>query len=471
MLNGTPRQGPAVMNRNWEDICSSDNLAFRAACNAVADPDLRPLKKRVIERLCQDREAKALFRGLWQDVGNDQNGQQVEAFFRILANNSAWQTLVNEAVGREKSWLDLLRSKYFITDPAKFLDWFVAFAEKLWDKHHPAARTATSIALSLSTLFIVHHYERPVYDELTLPIRAIFTGDQPSIPVSLLPSTDGNPVRVVLAPSVGGPPVKVDFVPSNDGKGIPVALHVEPDSKAVKVQFVADGGIDGGNEYKDALNSLVTQLNKANNSLRGAAADLRVLSHQSVGSDLDDMSKTFHTVANSLSDTTSNLKNFDRRMSDLGQAYADAAAGRSVQTGLQIKDINQKLQVVARANASQREMIPLVLQAGASKSIVLPMFDSASGRSSSTIVTISASKVNGAGNANSIQLAVSSKDPNLGQVTSAPASPEIWADAKEGDVLALASLGWRLTVNGVERHWFRKPYIRMTLSPEAGPIS
>ncbi len=395
----------------WSAHCRATVLGFRAACNAVVEPSLRPVRIRVAERLSKSKEAKELFGKHW---GGDEG---VDAFWVSLTKDECWRTLVIEAIEQNRRWSNLLKVK-----PS---EWGSSLLEKLRDKGHPGARAATATLATFSTLWAAHAVAP---NAITLPVS--------------LAASDRKPLTL---------PIKLS---SDQGGEYSLKIKVDPGENPIPLRFVAGGGTQGAGT--DVLQNLTDQLVISNRSLNQTATYLNKIASQPVAPELGQMQDAIAQVSKTIQSTSDKLQTIDGRLETLNATYAERADAQAKKAEVEASSVTRDLAIVALASASHNPPVQLAIAEHSSQSVVLPSFEPTSGQSSSKTITIMVGGVSGSGGSLSVPLRLSSS-PN-------PVNSTV------GDVLDLGPLPWKLTVNAIERHFFSPDIVRVTLSPEIKPI-
>jgi hypothetical protein len=78
----------------WDTHRQEEDLWFREACDAAAEPAVRPLSRRVLRRLAETEEARLV----WSRVAGQCRVESAMVFFTRLVTDARWRTLVSEAV-------------------------------------------------------------------------------------------------------------------------------------------------------------------------------------------------------------------------------------------------------------------------------------------------------------------------------------------------------------------------------------
>jgi hypothetical protein len=424
----------ALNSVSWANLCTPNELAFRAACNSVVDHSLRPVKRRVIERLSNSPEAQDLFKKFWSAAVVPSTSFPAENFFTLLVKDPLWQTIVSEEVDNEHSWKDLFNGNFF-KEGAKVKDWFRSFLEKLGGKDHPAARALTAATLGLS-LVVGVKYEKP---------------DMLTIPVTVAPSYDSKGDRITF--KVDTDPVKVSLTASATSADIPVQLRLLPDEKPVRINFVSDGQLKGN--LTDGLVEITKKLGATNASLKQAASNLKLIATQPVHADLVGLSKTLAGVEQNISATTLQLTETNSKLADLKSTYETQSENEASNSQNAVQNINQRLGILTKASARRQDATRLILEEGTVRSlVVLPYLDPASGQETSRDIRISVVSIGGNDKDKTVSLTITPKNEE----------PVAY---KEGDNLSLLPVPWTLTVNSIQKHWYGRNSVTLTFTPES----
>ncbi len=213
---------------SWSALCHSANADFRGICNAVVDVKMRPVKRRVIERLGRSMEAQAVFRRTWrratrEDTPADRVDEDL--FFDLLSRSNTWSILVLEGIDREKRWRDPFSASGF----ANIVERFRALAEKCFGEHADTGRrVAASAIVGVGSLVVVHSYAPKVLDKVTLPIHVAW-------------AENTAPLAVRFSPEGSMPPIKPTFAGPQGETTIPVRLTSPTDQSPLRIHFEADG--------------------------------------------------------------------------------------------------------------------------------------------------------------------------------------------------------------------------------------
>jgi hypothetical protein len=407
---------------SWEALCAPDKLAFRAACNTVVGPSLRPIKRRVIARISSSKEARSLFVQSWERFKNLETSDTAK-FFELLTALPVWQTLVIEEIAAEHRWTDL-----FSKNAEGFVEKSKALIEKLWDKYqHPTARALSAFALGLGTIYVAN-------GSLTIHVKPVLSqGDE--IPVVFRPSNDKD-----------AKPIPVSFVPTADVKGIPVKLELDSDDKPIKLRFDCNG------KPADEIAYVVEQLQISNRSLAQVASGLNSVAKASAALDGADLRSKLKDISTNISSNATKLKEIHDGI-EKGLGDQSAVAKREAEY------VDQHLGVMATAAAIHRNIVPLVIDQGGSQSIMLSSFDPVTGRSESKIVDVHVSKITQGKAGKLVPLAVTSENQTLSQLH----------DRKEGEVISLQGVPWKLAVNAIDKHWYRSR-VSVTFVQDMTPV-
>jgi hypothetical protein len=87
----------------WDTHRQEEDLWFREACDAVAEPAARPVSGRVLRRLAETEEARMV----WSRVAGECAAGSPIVFFESLVSDARWRTLVSEIVDRERHRVEL----------------------------------------------------------------------------------------------------------------------------------------------------------------------------------------------------------------------------------------------------------------------------------------------------------------------------------------------------------------------------
>jgi hypothetical protein len=87
--------------RNFHD---PKNLAFRAACTGAAPPLTHPITGRVIQRIYDSDDAKAILMRLWDTMQANGTAVSHHRLAAALTEDLCWQTLVHEEVNAIRSF-------------------------------------------------------------------------------------------------------------------------------------------------------------------------------------------------------------------------------------------------------------------------------------------------------------------------------------------------------------------------------
>lgn len=429
---------------SWSDVCVANQLAFRAVCNSAIDPSRRPLKKRVIERLSDSPEAKDLYRTHWVSASHLQ-GSQPENFFKLLGSDILWQTKVAEEVESERSWKDLSNGKFF----GKFRDWTSALFEKLAGKEHPAARALTAATLGLSLVVAIKSVG-PV-DTLTIPVSVVATYDKKAAPITL---------------KLAGDSVKVNLEPVTDSIAktqVPIQLQLIPDKTAVPINFVSGG--ESGGRPKDALTEVTKKLESSNVVLRQAAASLDLMAKQPVHSDLTKLYANLDSVSQNVFQTRSKLDDVNRTLAELKTSYETQSREQVLTSKNEGQNIDQKLKILARASANQRDAFDMSFQENTCRTVLLPHFDPDSGQETSIVAGIDVRGIREDGKSRTV---------NIDRRTEGSCDPAVVAgpshDYSEGKRIPLNPEPWNLTVISIERNWYGRRSATLRFTPESSAI-
>jgi hypothetical protein len=388
---------------SWESVCSEGRVEFRAACNQIIDPSLRPIKKQVIRRIIDSSEARELFKDLWMRADS-----RSDVFLDMLSRSASWQTLVAEHMEVDHSWVSLLNWKSF---GGHLWQWLKSLVQKLLDRHHPAARAATTVLIALGTLRGVQYVAPTLYGELSMPIRTSFSGQGITVPVTFTPT--GN---------------------------VPVVLNVSSDGTPVKLHFAEDNA--GGSP--DGLNRLIAELHDSNQSARQIASNLQVVAQHAPQLDTIARDKTLQGMFQL---ATNQVEIFHQNLNDFKKWYDSTLTTQG-------HNVSQQLGVLALASSSHA--IPLILRQNSKQSVVLPSFDAVSGKSSVQVIELEIGKII----SNSSGLSVNVRVTPQGQQASIQT-------VKEGQEFPIKSSDWKMIVNSIESHRLGKHLVQITLSLDA----
>jgi hypothetical protein len=163
----------------------TNSIVFEAACNQAVDSSLRPIRRRVInrlrDRLRSDPEVASLFAAVWTITQTQADEPPTPAalmesrFVELIASDPQWKTQVLDAVVEERRWSDLWSK---VQTP--FFDRVASLLEKLTSPDHPVAKRTTaalaSFAAALLTIWLpVGITGRPdIYEKLLGPLAKIF---------------------------------------------------------------------------------------------------------------------------------------------------------------------------------------------------------------------------------------------------------------------------------------------------------
>lgn len=204
---------------------SAEDLAFRAACNAVVAENKRPLRRRIIERLAALAETSRLMAEL--EVEASIRGGNV---FDQLMKEPRWQTLVAETVANTRDWGALPANGWWEKLLAKLPDVFAS-----GDK--PATRLVVAAVASVSVGGVGGWGGYKIAD-MQAGVKLKVTAEGTEIPVSLVP----NKIEDVSIP------VKVDL-------------------QAAPQPLVVDVSADVGDAYRKEMARIFAQLSQANTTL------------------------------------------------------------------------------------------------------------------------------------------------------------------------------------------------------------
>ncbi len=307
-------------------LCVPEELRFRAACNAAADPSYRPLKLRVIRRLSDFDHFGSLFDKLWAAARASE-----EAFFEALGHDPLWQTAVAETAVNERSWLSLANKDFWqkgsnkISD--KVWDWSLAAIEKLWDrKHHPATAMISTIALTLAIPLAVSQIFPNLYRELTKPIRVAVIPDLQELDKGY------NDFKARLEKD-------------------PLSIQVRPAVDAIPIKFVGDPVEVTTKDQQ--LQEALRQLKSGTLTLRQIASSMSSIQRTSVALNGKDLSDKLSKIADNVSQTTVALNNANLELESVKKTL-----GRQNERGIQVSadeaaQIDKSLQILARSSARQ----------------------------------------------------------------------------------------------------------------------
>lgn len=214
------------------------SIDFRAACNEALPASLRPIQPRVIERLCDatrktGREAETIVGRIIgrEGIPEDFDLPGDAPFWRDLAADPAWKTLVLEAVEAELSWSGLLEPGHRLTD------WIGSAVEKWWDHRHPVTRNAGIAALSTLSFLgstvairgVVHLTVPPsVREELhdlgSIPLKVEWS-QPPALPVVKFDTTSLTLPKLEVDPALPKLELAQPIVVQQDSRGIVVQLQ------------------------------------------------------------------------------------------------------------------------------------------------------------------------------------------------------------------------------------------------------
>jgi len=242
--------------------------AFQAACNVAVESSMRPIKKRVLnrlKRLCvDDMHASKLPCQAWEQAESEVLKQPElpwrerlvqNRFVELLGNDPQWKNLVLSAVIQERRWSDLWTHGYEM-----FSDRLLSLLEKLVSPHHPAARVTTgaltSIVAVLAAAWIPHAIGTPdLYEKMFRPLLGPLQTTY-VVPIDLKPQADNEAVVHVkiivdndkliasLTPVIKPNDLKVTLHPGTDApiKFIPqIQYPIESSEKANSVQTQISG--------------------------------------------------------------------------------------------------------------------------------------------------------------------------------------------------------------------------------------
>ena len=148
-----------------------NSLGFRAACNEGAPPVWRPVNVRVLSRISEDGQAKAIVDRVWRNVcfaSSELNppfagiqsretdhliDERDRLFFvwKALSEDLAWKALVLEKIIEEHKWRDSWK-----TITQKPLEGIQSLIEKFWSKENPTTRSAGITLTAFLTLVAGH---------------------------------------------------------------------------------------------------------------------------------------------------------------------------------------------------------------------------------------------------------------------------------------------------------------------------
>jgi len=399
-----------------------ENLAFRAACNAVAPALNQPIKIRVVKRIYNSSEAQLLLVRVWNGVGVVSDC----AFAKALTDDLCWKTLVLEAISHDRSWGNIFQS----TDGKKISDYLKSFFEKIRDgANNPAAKTASAIVLSVAGIGVTNKLTSGL---LTIPVKASLSQD--ALPLGL--KIDGIEKPLTVQYQATSTP-------------IPVNLQFGAEGKPIGVQFAEDG------EPSRTIHDIATQLTATNQSISSASLNLRDLPNRSFTVDTRDLDNSIAGISSRIADTTGRLNDLNEKMKSL-QADLDASVKTQQEDAKQqAQALNRSLQAVGKA--SQRNIIPLTLRLGTPQSAVLPYLNAVSGETSTTTVDF---------------LVTAIGRDRQGRFVRLTSTPEKGVQQSimlhEGLSAGLINQPrYRISLNSTSRKWLVSKVAEVTLTPEA----
>jgi hypothetical protein len=407
----------SIENDPWNEWCSVTELAFRAACNVVAEPRSRPVKRRVIGRLSGSTEAQRLFAEVGEEVARRNGPLSESAFFEELVARREWATLVVEAISAEHRWGDLFG------DFPSAVDHVQAFWEKCLGKDaSTAARVASTVALGLGSLVTVH-WVAP--ETLHLPVHVEWTGDKNPLLVSLTPDESGSPIAL----TVKGPEGET---------ALPVRIEASSEDKPIKLHFEADE-LNGATPAA-ALNDVSAQLKRTNQALEATTVRIQDL-----------VRLTSDTNPRGVLHELKNLGNEVDKLTVVVQSEADASKG-------QMSVLRDNLLTVAGTTIGPHERVETTLRPSSAQSVVLPVLDP-DGRTIFSTVTLCIGRIDVSRPTVALDIVTGQADTPCNSASPRP--------IPEGGERSYPELGWKVTVKAIQHHWFGAPSATVTLSPVA----
>jgi hypothetical protein len=404
---------------SWESFCSADVLQFRASCNLAVESSLRPINRRVIQKIADSPEARELFRNTWKNASPGR-------FFQVLSADPSWHTVVNEELHSERAWGDLFDLKWF---KEQFREWLKSFVRKLVGSEHPVTRMTTSLVVALSALFGINQIPGikgrialPVQPMVSIDAKASTTDFKLPVRVTLEPKSEDLQVKFDLSANV--PPTRLQFL--NDQK-TEVPLSFKFVSPAPQSHTIPAPG---------------TKADPANNALTFSVT----------GPDMSGVNKSLADIANGIGTADTKLA----AMSDAFTYFAGEKGAYKTASERQLQAENKLI----RTNSNHT--LSLVLRENTPQAVILPYFDDTSGKLSSSVINIRADRIipRKAASTVSVSVVVKGHDPK--------SVPHI---LRQGDILPLAPLPWSLIVNLIENRWPGRHMVQVFLVPEVLPGS
>jgi hypothetical protein len=197
----------------WALHCREEDVRFRAACNDVVESGARPVKRRVVRRLAESAEARAI----WDGLVAASPVETVGPLFQALTGDTRWKTLVIEHVDAERRWADVRQGAF----------------KDAWDRVRSAVEKACgegghaiarSSALGLAggmSLFMSYRWAGSPTLELPIkPTLSQVTVQMPKEPVPIpikLVAADGQAIPISLLPAAADRSIRIDTTLSGDG--------------------------------------------------------------------------------------------------------------------------------------------------------------------------------------------------------------------------------------------------------------
>jgi hypothetical protein len=434
----------ASPDRPWEELCRASILGFRAACNAVAAPADRPVKRDFVDRLGALDEAQPVFEAAWLGAGAPGGARDREHFFAQLVLNPSWGTLVLETLERQRRWFHRGKGGTL----SRFWEWVEAGITKILNKDsHPLTRV---LVLSLASTFTVGGMVvlGNNFDVLTIHVRPVVPESGVSIPVSLVSATQGEAL-----------PVKLQGLPIQ----IPVSL-VTSDTNPVRIHLTEAANLHGDGGTDDFVSS-VHRLKNSADSLSNGVAALNDLLHHSVGQ---------QPVV------LSGLNQIGQEYRALTAAYEEqiraeqATAARSL---TQVITPLEKIASLVRVGQVYGQQRQFALRARSSVSLLLSRLDSDGVSDPYIVLSVCAGAVKHDGRGAFVKVATW-VDPDPASASTAaiagssrPCHGSSSEDMYVGSPPRKVGATWTMTLNSIDRHWPGGDSVTLSLAPGPGPTS
>ncbi len=405
----------------WLSLCGVSNLSFRAACNAVVDPRARPVKRRVVSRLGTSREARALFKAVWE-AALVRAAPLPQAFFDELISRREWATLVVETEASEQGWINLFGKEGFLGA----WDRLSALWEKLFGKDAGVIPRVITIALAGGGSI--------------LPAQKLL------IPIELQVAPGKIPMQVEVTAPPGTTPIPISIKGPNNETEIPVHIKGTTDDVPIKLKFQAEKSGDRPPDV--ALNAIVEQLTRTNVALSATSTQLTsVVNSVSGGSDAG-IARRLDVLGGQVDAFRSQI---DAGLAQEQQAESDLFG-----------DLRNNLQLVAETTIRPHQQVVATLRADSIRYMVLPSFDTEGRHTSFTTVVLCTGKIATADGAGSVQLRISA---DAGERPCAGAKRTVHAG-----VVSDSPPGWQATVNAIDTPLFGHRTVTITMSPTVASL-